>query len=189
MFLFSFFPVTMHKNKTGLYPTYYRVACLQAWTCLHACQFLDLGVFYTRLLPGHSRRHDERNRKFALSSEKLVVWVRDHLPGILLGSMVHRVLAIGPRPAADTAAAREFFYQEKKKKTSQLLPSISNGSQAQLKYSFMSLRSAGLLLMDMCSRKPERPKPAALNWSWFPCSPVSIQCWMISISYTTWPLK
>lgn len=84
--------------------------------CLHACQFLDLGVFYTRLLPGHSRRHDERNRKFALSSEKLVVWVRDHLPGILLGSMVHRVLAIGPRPAADTAAAREFFYQEKKKK-------------------------------------------------------------------------
>lgn len=41
------------------------------------------------------------------------VWVRDHLSGILLSSMVTEVLALYPSPVADTTTASEFFHQEK----------------------------------------------------------------------------
>lgn len=55
---------------------------------------------------------------FPCPQEELVVWVRNHLPGIL-GSMVQGVLALCPSPTTDTETTGEFFHQEKNK-TSQL---------------------------------------------------------------------
>lgn len=55
--------------------------------------------------------------------------------------------------------------------------------------SSVSLSSAGLNRFQWISVPvSQRPGLAAWNWLWFPGSPVSIQCGMIGILNTTWPL-
>lgn len=95
-----------------LCPTHYCVTCFLGWTCLH-------DSFYTRVFfTPNSFLVTVGDTMRGIGSfpcpQEPAVWVRDHLSGILLGSMGKGVLALCPSPAADTATASDFFPPRKK---------------------------------------------------------------------------
>lgn len=63
--VYFFFPRICIKNGAMSYTL---LCGLLLGVNMFAWQFLYSSIFYTKLLSGHSRGHDERNRKFSLSS-------------------------------------------------------------------------------------------------------------------------
>lgn len=147
--LFFSFPWMCIRIKWG-YVLHILCGLLLGWTCLHAVSILE--CFFTPNSLLVTVGDTMRGMGSFPCPQEPVVWVRDHLSGILLSSMVTGVLALCLSPAADTATASEFFHQEKKK--SQQPPSIPNWSESQGKYSFISLRSAGAPLSGHVGQKP-----------------------------------
>lgn len=110
-----FFPMNVHKNKMGLCPTH--TVWLALGVNLSARRFYTW-VFFTPNSLLVTVGDTMRGMGSFPCPQEPVVWVRDHLSGILLSSMVTGVLALCLSPAADTGTASEFFHQEKKNHSS-----------------------------------------------------------------------
>lgn len=112
--LFFSFPWMCIRIKWG-YVLHILCGLLLGWTCLHAVSILE--CFFTPNSLLVTVGDTMRGMGSFPCPQEPVVWVRDHLLGILLSSMGKGVLALCLSPAADTATASEFFHQEKKKIT------------------------------------------------------------------------
>lgn len=113
--LFFSFPWMCIRIKWG-YVLHILCGLLLGWTCLHAVSILE--CFFTPNSLLVTVGDTMRGMGSFPCPQEPVVWVRDHLSGILLSSMVTGVLALCLSPAADTATASEFFHQEKKNHSS-----------------------------------------------------------------------